>query len=91
MNQPQTDSEAKLGLVLSAAERKLLDNMPLLNDGVFSHHEFEKKEWLSVVQLDALADALSLEANRTEGRLLQRRLDTLVRKIDKLTGSHFLT
>src|SRR4029078_8497918 len=82
-----------LAVVISAAERKLLRTMPLLNEGVVAAVQQTSKEavQLSVAQRDDLADALSAEANITEDRILQRRIDTLVRKIDRLTSSHLLT
>jgi hypothetical protein len=90
MDRSATESETKLGLALSAAERKLLDSMPVLNEGAIAAVPQKSKRTvqLSVDQLDDLADALSVKANHAEGRVLQRRLDTLVRKIDRLTGSH---
>ena len=93
MNRSETKLETKLGLVLSAAERKLLDDTPFLSEGAVApvKQSSERTVPLSVVQLDDLADALSVKANHTEGRVLQRRLDTLVRKIDRLTSSHLLS
>jgi hypothetical protein len=93
MDRSETKLETKLGLVLSTAERKLLNDTPFLSKGAVApvKQSSERTVPLSVVQLDDLADALSVQANRTEGRVLQRRLDTLVRKIDRLTGGHLLT
>jgi hypothetical protein len=93
MDRSETNLETKLGLVLSAAEKKLLDHTPFLGDGAVApvKQSSERTVPLSVVQLDDLADALSVKANQTEGRVLQRRLDTLVRKIDRLTSSHSLS
>ena len=86
-------SETKLALRMSVAERKLIEDTPLLNEdvAVALKQTSKKVVQLSVSQLDALADALSAKSNQTEARMLQRRLDTLVRKIDQLTGSHLLT
>jgi hypothetical protein len=85
-------SETKLTLAVSAAERKLIKDMPLLNEGVAAavRQSSKKAVQLNLSQLDDLADALSATANHTEGQMLQRRLDTLVRNIDRLTGTHLL-
>jgi hypothetical protein len=92
MDRPEPKSEGKLALAMSEAERKLIDNTPLLNEGVVAavRQTAKKTVQLSLPQLDDLADALSAQANHTEGRILQRSLDTLVRKIDRLTSSHLL-
>jgi hypothetical protein len=93
MDRPETKSESTLTLAMSAAERKLIDNTPLLNEDVavvVRQASKKKAVQLGVGQLDDLADALSAKANRTEGRMLQKRLDTLVRKIDRLTAGHLL-
>ena len=82
-------TEIKVGIALSAAERKLIDDMPELTEIVAAVQKTPtRKVQLSVVQMDELADALSVKANHTEGRVLQRRLDTFARKIDRLTGRH---
>jgi hypothetical protein len=93
MYRSETESESTLGLPLSAAERKLLDNLPVLNENVVAvvQQTLKKTVRLSVAQMDELADALSLNANQTEDRVRQRKLDTLVRKIDRLTSSHLLS
>jgi hypothetical protein len=93
MDRAETKLESTLALALSAAERKLLDNLPVLNEGVVAvvQQTSKKAVKLDVFQLDDLADALSAEANHADDKTLQRRLDTLVRKIDRLTGSHLLT
>ena len=92
MDHSETESGTTLALALSVAERKLIDDTPLLTDGVVAalRQTSKKAVQLSLYQLDDLADALSAKANHIEGRMLQRRLDTLVRKIDRLTGSHLL-
>jgi hypothetical protein len=93
MDRSATELESTLALAMSAAERKVIETMPLLNEGVVAAVQQTSKEavQLSVTQMDDLADALSAKANHTEGRMLQRRIDTLVRKIDRLTSSHLLT
>ncbi len=93
MDRPETELEVKLGLALSVAEKRLIDTIGLLNHDVVTAIRQASKGAvrLSVHQLDDLADALSAEANRTDGRILQRRLDALVRKIDQLTASHLHT
>ena len=92
MDHSETESGTTLALALSAAERKLIENTPLLNEVVVAavQQTSKKAVQLSLYQLDDLADALSAKANHMDGRMLQRRLDTLVRKIDRLTGSHLL-
>ena len=92
MDRPETRSESTLTLAMSAAERKLIDNTPLLNEDVVAvvRQASKKAVQLSVGQLDDLADALSAKANHTEKRMVQQKLDTLVRNIDRLTGSHLL-
>jgi hypothetical protein len=92
MDRPKMKPEGKLALAMSEAERKLIDNTPLLNEGVVAavRQTAKKTVQLSLLQLDDLADALSAQANHTEGRMLQQKLDTLVRKIDRLTSSHLL-
>ena len=93
MDRPEPKFEGKLALAMSIAERKLIDNTALLNEGVVAaiRQTAKKAVQLSLPQLDDLADALSAKANHTEGRRLQQKLDTLVRKIDRLTSSHLLT
>jgi hypothetical protein len=92
MDRPDARPESKLVLAISAAERKQIINVPLLNEGVVAvvQQASKKAVQLTVGQLDDLADALSVKANRTEGRMLRQRLDTLVRKIDRLTAGHLL-
>ena len=92
MDHSETESGTTLALALSVGERKLIDDTPLLTDGVVAalRQTSKKAVQLSLYQLDDMADALSAKANHIEGRMLQRRLDTLVRKIDCLTGSHLL-
>jgi hypothetical protein len=92
MDRPEPKSEGKLALAMSEAERKLIDNTPLLNESVVAavRQTAKKAVELSLPQLDDLADALSAQANHIEGRMLQQKLDTLVRKIDRLTSSHLL-
>lgn len=93
MDCTQTEPESKLGLALSAAERKLLFDLPILNDGVVAviQQTTQRTVQLSVAQLDDLADALSARANHVEDKKLQGRLDNLVRSIDRLTANHLLT
>lgn len=75
MNRTETKPETKLKLALSAAERKLLDDLPVHEGVVAAIQQTSKRTIpLSVIQLDDLADALSVKANNTEGRVLQRRL-----------------
>ena len=92
MDRSETEPETTLALAFSIGERKLIENTPLLNEGIVAafRQTSKKAVQLSVAQLDDLADALSAKANHTNGRMLQRRIDTLVRKIDRLTGSHLL-
>jgi hypothetical protein len=88
MDHSETESGTTLALALSVGERKLIDDTPLLTDGVVAalRQTSKKAVQLSLYQLDDMADALSAKANHIEGRMLQRRLDTLVRKIDCLIG-----
>ena len=90
MDRSETEPETKLALTMSIAERRLVEDISLLNEGVVAavQQTSKKTVQLSLPQLDDLADALSAKANQSQGRMLQRRLDTLVRKIDRLTGSH---
>jgi hypothetical protein len=92
MDRPDTKRKSTLALAMSAAERKLIDNVLLLNEDVVAAVQQTSKRsvQLSPGQLDDLADALSAKANHTDDKRLQRRLDTFVRKIDQLTGSHLL-
>ena len=87
MDQSETNPEAKLALALSAEQKNLMENVPRLNPDVVAvvQQSRDKTVYLSIGQLDELADALSGEANHTEGTILQRKLDTLVRKIDRVT------
>lgn len=90
MHRSEVESEITLGLPLSSAERVLIDNVAAANEGVVAiiRETSKRTVRLSIAQLDELADAVSATANQTESRVLQRKLDTLVRKIDRLTGSH---
>jgi uncharacterized membrane-anchored protein len=90
MDRHETQPGTKLALAISAAERKLIDNMSVLNEGVVAavRQTSKKAVQLSPSQLDDLADSLSARANHTVDKELQRKLDTLVRKIDRLTGGH---
>jgi hypothetical protein len=90
MDRHETETGTKLILAMSAAERKLIDNMSLLNKGIVAavQQTSKKAVQLSPSQLDDLADSLSAKANHTVDRKIQRKHDTLVRKIDRLTGSH---
>ena len=89
MDRPETETGTKLDLAMSIAERKLIDNMDLLNEAVVVIQQSPKKAvQLSLSQLDDLADALSVRANHADDKRVQRRLDTFVRKIDQLTGNH---
>jgi hypothetical protein len=93
MDRSKMVPDGTLGLALSAAERKLLDNLPVPNEGVVAvvQQTSNRAVKLDVVQLDDLADALSAKANHADDKTLQPRLDTLVRKIDRLTARHLLT
>jgi hypothetical protein len=90
MDRSEKEPEAKLAVAISAAERKLIKDVPRLNEDVLAAFQQASKGavQLKVKQMDDLADALSAQANRTEGSMIQRRLDSLVRNIDRLTGNH---
>ena len=90
MDRSQVESEIKLSLSLSVAEKRLMENVLVANENVVAiiQQTSRKAVCLSIAQLDELADTLSAKANETAHRVIQRRLDTLVRKIDRLTGSH---
>jgi hypothetical protein len=92
MDRSEAELETTLALAVTISEKKLIDQMPLLPVSLAAAVQDKSKKvvQLSVSQMDDLADALSATANHTEGQMLQRRLDTLVRKIDRLTGSHLL-
>lgn len=63
---PETDPKANLAIVLSPAERKLIADMPVFDDeAVQAAQTSQRTVRLSVVQLDGLADALSVKANQT--------------------------
>jgi hypothetical protein len=90
MDRTETNSDNKLALALSAGEKKLIEKVTAVNPDVVAavQQATKKSVQLSITQLDELADALSGEANHTDGIVLQGKIDKFVRRIDQLTGSH---
>jgi ribosomal protein S15P/S13E len=88
----QNESEEKIGLMLSAVERKIILVEVMCLDEAYEEAirttPTEEPIMLTLDQWDDLGGYIAAEANHTRDKKSQRKLDAIFTKIEKLLSSH---